>query len=32
MDSDGNSVFNNIVGGVRNIVALKNQFVYLARA
>ena len=32
MDSDGNSFANNIVSGVRNFVALEDQFVYLAKA
>jgi hypothetical protein len=32
MDSDGNSVVNNIDGGVRNFVAPGNHFVYLANA
>jgi len=32
VDSDGDSVVNTIVSGVRNLVALEDQFVYLANA
>jgi hypothetical protein len=32
VDSDGNGVVNNIVSSVRNIVALGDLFVYLAKA
>lgn len=32
MDSNGTSVVNNIVGGVRNFVAYEDQFMYLAKA
>jgi len=32
VDTDRDSVVNNIDGGVRNFVALEDQFVYLANA
>jgi len=32
VDGDGNIVDNTIDGGVKNLVALENQFVYLAKA